>query len=65
MPQFADDTTLILHGTTNSMEAALNILEIFGSISGVKVNTEKTHIAWIGKKKTFKRKKMPVKVIHG
>ena len=41
MTQFADDTTLILDGTTNSLEAALNILEIFGSISGLKVNTER------------------------
>ena len=56
MTQFADDTTLILDGTTNSLEAALNILEIFGSISGLKLNTEKTQIVWIGKKKTFKRK---------
>ena len=56
MTQFADDTTLILDGTTNSLEAALNILEIFGSISGLKVNTEKTQIVWIGKKKTLKRK---------
>ena len=51
MTQFADDTTLILDGTTNSLGAALNILEIFGSISGIKVNTEKTQIVWIGKKK--------------
>ena len=56
MTQFADDTTLILDGTTNSLEAALNILEIFGSISGLKVNTEKTQIVWIGKKKHSKEK---------
>ena len=56
MTQFADDTTLILDGITNSLEAALNILEIFGSISGLKVNTEKTQIVWIGKKKTLKKK---------
>ena len=64
MTQFADDTTFILDGTTNSLEAALNILEIFGSISGLKVNTEKTQIVWIGKKNTQK-KKLPAKVIHG
>ena len=37
-------------------KAALNILEIFGSISGLKVNTEKTQIVWIGKKKHSKEK---------
>ena len=45
-----------LDGTTKSLEAALNTLEIYGSISGLKVNTEKTHIAWIGKKKHSKDK---------
>ena len=64
MTQFADDTTLILDGTIGSLEAALNILEIFGSISGLKVNTEKTQIVWIGKK-NIQKKKLPVKVIHG
>ena len=40
--QFADDTTIILHGTEDSLQAALNILEFFGNISGLRVNTEKT-----------------------
>ena len=31
--------------------AALNTLEIFGTISGLKINTDKTKIVWIGKKK--------------
>ena len=42
--QFADDTTIILNGTEDSLQAALNILEIFGNISGLRVNTEKTQI---------------------
>ena len=54
--QFADDTTLILDGTIKSFETAMNTLEIFGSISGLKVNTEKTQIVWIGKKKLSKEK---------
>ena len=49
--QFADDTTLILNGTVESLQAALNILEIFGSFSGLKVNIDKTQLVWIGKKK--------------
>ena len=53
---FADDTTLILDGTIKSLEHALNILEVFGSISGLRVNTDKTQIVWIGKKSVVKRK---------
>ena len=49
--QFADDTTLILDGTRQSLVSALNTLEIFGSISGLKMNTDKTKIIWIGKQK--------------
>ena len=48
--QFADDTTLILDGTKSSLLTALNILEIFGSMSGLKINTDKTKLIWIGKK---------------
>ena len=48
--QYADDTTLFLDGTTSSLENALNVLEIFGSISGLKVNKDKTKVIWIGKK---------------
>ena len=44
MTQFADDTTLILDGTQCSLEAALNILEIFGNYSGLKMNMEKTKV---------------------
>ena len=39
--QFADDTTIMLNGTQDSLQAALNVLEIFGNISGLRVNTEK------------------------
>ena len=39
--QFADDTTIILDGTSKSLQATLNILEIFGEISGPKMNSEK------------------------
>ena len=51
--QFADDTTLILNGSKESLLAALNILETFGSISGLRINTDKTKLVWIqiGKKR--------------
>ena len=54
--QFADDTTLILDGTPHSLQAALNVLEVFGTLSGLRVNTEKTQVVWIGKKKRCKEK---------
>ena len=54
LTQFADDTTLILNGTTQSLQAAFNTLEIYGSMSGLKVNKDKTQIVWIGKKKRGK-----------
>ena len=39
LTQFADDTTIILDGTSKSLQATLNILEIFGEISGPKMNS--------------------------
>ena len=48
LTQFADDTTLILDGSATSLQSAMNILEIFGELSGLKVNCEKTKLIWIG-----------------
>ena len=56
MTQFADDTTILLDGSQNSLTGSLNTLEIFGTISGLKMNTEKTKVIWIGRKKTSKDK---------
>ena len=33
--QFADDTTLILDGSKESLEVTLNTIEIFGIFSGI------------------------------
>ena len=54
--QFADDTTLILDGSQQSLQAALNTLEIFGNFVGLKINKEKTKVLWIGRKKHSKDK---------
>ena len=51
LSQFADDTTIILDGSYRSFEAALNVIEIFGNISGLKMNTTKTKLIWIGDKR--------------
>ena len=51
MTQFADDTTIILDGSHKSLQATLNILEMFGTFSGLRMNKEKTKLVWIGRKK--------------
>ena len=42
---------VFLDGSKDSLVAALNIIEIFRSLSGLKVNTEKTKIIWLGRMK--------------
>ena len=59
LSQFADNTTLILDGSQRSLEAALNTIEIFGTYSGLKMNTTKTKVIWIGDKK-HSSEKLPV-----
>ena len=54
--QFADDTTLILDGSKSSLEAALNTLELFGSLSGLLMNSDETKLIWVGKKRYSKDK---------
>ena len=54
--QFADDTTLILDGTLHSLQLALNTLEIFGTLSGLRMNKDKTKLIWIGRKMFVKEK---------
>ena len=52
--QFANDTTIFLDGSKDSLLAALNTLEIYGCLSGLVVNTDKTKLVWLGKKKHSK-----------
>ena len=56
LAQFADDTTILLDGTQISIQSTLNTLEIFGTISGLKMNTDKTKVIWLGSKKYSKDK---------
>ena len=52
--QFANDTTIILDGSLGSLQATLNILEIYGSLSGLKMNSDKTKLIWTGCKSRCK-----------
>ena len=49
--QYADDTSLILDGSSESLDAFLRTLQHFAEISGLKMNVDKTEVVWIGKKK--------------
>ena len=57
LSQFADDTTILLDGSEKSLQATLNTLEIYGHLSSLKINTEKTKLICIGS-----MKKSPSKV---
>jgi hypothetical protein len=48
--QYADDTQLYLNGTESSMSEALQTLQLFYGMSGLKINIEKTQAVWIGSK---------------
>ena len=51
LSQFADDTTVLLDGSEDSLNEALNILKKFAIASGLKLNSTKTRAVWIGCKK--------------
>ena len=71
--QLADDTTLFLKDI-NSLKAALDMLHIFRSISGLKLNESKTEILQIGVPLTsnytllnlkWKKEKKNMHLVHG
>ena len=51
IPQYADDTTMILDGSQSSFSRTLYLFDAFGSMSGLKVNSDKTESLWIGSSK--------------
>jgi hypothetical protein len=59
--QYADDTTLLLDGTKTSLQEALNTMQSFYTISGLKINPAKTQVIWIGENK-FSKNKLDVSV---
>ena len=69
MSQFADDTTIITNNS-ESLKAHLQTIEVFGVISGLKLNRKKTKAMWLGSMKhntckilEFKSTREPVKVL--
>ena len=55
---FADDTTLYLDGSEQSFKEAIGVIESFTKISGLKMNNDKTQIAWLGSQKNSNTKYM-------
>ena len=48
LSQYADDSTLVLDGSEHSFLEALKTIELFGNISGLKLNNSKTEAPWTG-----------------
>ncbi|XP_063438359.1 uncharacterized protein LOC134719284 [Mytilus trossulus] len=46
--QYADDTFLTLDGREDSLKETLSCFEKFHRVSGLKINTTKTKVVWIG-----------------
>ena len=51
LSQYLDDTTMILDGSQMSLQRPFALLDSFGQLSGLQVNSEKTEVLWIGLKK--------------
>ena len=46
--QYANDTTLVIKNCKNNLNRVLDTLKLFHSISGLKVNIEKTKVVQLG-----------------
>ena len=55
------DTTLILNGSEESFLESVILIEIFGNISGLRLNIKKREALWIGSKKDCDLKVLPEK----
>lgn len=56
LSQYADDTQMFLDGTEKSLRNALETLETFYHMSGLKINIDKTKAIWIGSMSKSNRK---------
>ena len=55
LSQLADDTTVFV-SSKEEVSLSLNLIEIFGSLSGLKLNRNKTEGIWLGKLKSCRDK---------
>ena len=63
--QYADDSTLISDGGRQSLQNIFSVLDTFASVSGLKVNYEKTEAMWIGALKDSTNTMFPEKKASG
>ena len=61
--QYADDTTMILDGSKKSFISALLDLDLFGVISGLRLNNKKTEVVSIGARAGRQDKSCPEKYL--
>lgn len=52
LTQYADDTTVILDGSKQSLEHVISTLDTFRHMCGLKINKQKTSAVWIGSNRT-------------
>ena len=64
LSQFADDTNLISSDLA-SADNAVQILDDFGNISGLRLNKEKTQVMWLGTWADKKEKPLGLKLARG
>ena len=46
--QYADDTVIITDGSESSLQEVMNVLQLFCISSGLKINSEKSHLFLLG-----------------
>ena len=51
LSQYADDSEILLDGSRQSFEETIQTVQLFGSVSGLLLNTKKTNSIWLGSRK--------------
>ena len=51
LSQYADDSEIILQGDRNSFEETIQVVQLFGEVSGLVLNTKKTNSIWLGRER--------------
>ena len=51
LTQYADDSEIILNGDRQSFEETIQVVQLFGSVSGLHLNARKTNSIWLGSRR--------------
>ena len=63
LSQYADDTNLFC-ADLDTVGKAIEIVDIFGTLLGLKLNRKKTKAIWLGKWKNSKNSPLQLKWLH-